>query len=414
MISARSAIFDMNASFSESNRNSDRVSKSGGLLILALLLAFPSTGFLKKHTGVAGVAVYAAAVIGLVFLTSSLANRVAPLLERHFRKLAVLAITGLAAGFVVMHPFEDRKGPGKSSDRDEGLEMAVTRLAHGESPYYPSNRTAGPLSVLPGSIFLAAPFVALGNPGYQNVFWLAVFLFAARAFFRNSTSAVWLLAMPLGLSVAAMYEFVSGGDLIANGIFVALFFLFVLTSWSDECRPSWQGWAACVLVGIGLASRANFVLLMPLFGAAMWRIAGLRIAIAATTVATFCYAAIILPFYLHDPAGFSPLGSRNKIASMDHTLPWASTAIITATILSAMAASLWLLMQRRLDVRIAFFRGCTLVTLVPMLGAVMLSSWIGGHPDFAIMKDRFGLMYVYFALLGWGGALSMKAQDDGV
>jgi hypothetical protein len=281
--------------------------------------------------------------------------------------------------------------------------MAVTRMAHGESPYYPSNRIAGPLSLLPGSILLAAPFVALGNPGYQNVFWLAAFLIAARAFFRSGTAALWLLSVPLGLSLAAMYEFISGGDLIANGIFVALFFLFALKSWSDGSSPSWLRWAACLLVGVGLASRANFIFLMPLFGAAIWRIAGLRMAIAATAIAALSYLAITLPFYLHDPAGFTPLMSRNKIASLDDSLPWASTAIIGATALSALLGALWLLMQRRTEHQVALFRGCTLVILVPMLGTVVISSWLSGHPDFGIMRDRFGLMFVFFALLGWGG-----------
>jgi hypothetical protein len=384
------------------------------LWILALLLAFPSTGFIQKYTGMAGVTAYVAGVIGLVFLTAHATRRISPWLSRHFRGIAVLAVAMLAAGFVVLHPFEDGRGPGKSSDRDEGLEMAVTRLAAGETPYYPSNWIAGPLSVLPGSILLASPFVALGNSGYQNVFWLAAFLFAAAKFLRDRAAALWLLAVPLALSVAAQYEFVSGGDLIANGIFIAVFFLFALTAWDSTTSPAWQRWAACLLVGVGLASRANFLLLYPLFGAALWRLAGMRKAVLMGSITCLTTAAIILPFYLHDPTGFTPLGSRNKLASMDHALPWASTAIIAVTILSAMAASLWLLMQRRTEVRVAFFRGCTMVTLVPMLGAVLVSSFIGGHPDFGIMKDRFGLMYVFFALLGWGGALSMKARNDGM
>ena len=380
------------------------------LWILALLLAFPSTGFIQKYTGMTGVAAYVAVVIGLVFLTARVTRRIAPWLERHFRSLSVLAIAGLAALFVVLHPLEDDRGPGKSSDRDEGLEMAVTRLAAVETPYYPSNRVAGPLSVLPGSILLAAPFVALKSSGYQNVFWLAAFLVAAVMFFKDRAAALWLLAVPLALSLAAQYEFVSGGDLIANGIFVALFFLLALTSCENTTSPSWRCWAACLLVGVGLASRVNFLLLYPLFGAALCRFAGMRKAVLMGSIAGLTSAAIILPFYLNDPAGFTPLGSRNKIAAMDHTLPWASTAIIAATILSAMAISLWLLMQRRMDVRIAFFRGCTLVTLVPMIVAVLVSSWIGGHPDFAIMKDRFGLMYVFFALLGWGGFIKANAE----
>ncbi|MCU0779411.1 MAG: hypothetical protein MUF86_17330, partial [Akkermansiaceae bacterium] len=222
------------------SKSSHATPRARDLWILALLLAFPSTGFIQKYTGMAGVAAYVVGVIALVYITAHVTRRFAPWLSRHFRSLAVLAIAMMAAGFVVLHPFEDERGPGKSSDRDEGLEMAVTRLSGGETPYYPSNKVAGPLSVLPGSILLAAPFVALGNAGYQNVFWLAVFLFAAAMFFNDKAAALWLLAVPLALSVAAQYEFVSGGDLMANGIFVALFFLFALTSWGNTTSPAWQ------------------------------------------------------------------------------------------------------------------------------------------------------------------------------
>ena len=381
-----------------------------GLWVLALLLAFPSTGFIQKYTGLAGVAAYVAVVVGLVFLSANLTRRFAPWLRRHFRWLAVVAIAGLAAGFVVLHPFEDERGPGKSSDRDEGLEMAVTRLVHGESPYYPSNRIAGPLSVLPGSILLAAPFVALGNSGYQNVFWLAAFLFAAAGFFRDKALALWLLVVPLALSVAAQYEFVSGGDMIANGIFVALLFLFALKSWEDSSSPGWQRWLACLLVGIGLASRANFLLLMPLWGAAMWRTAGLRNALIVTTLAGFVALAITLPFYLNNPAGFAPLGSSNKLKYWDDVLPWASTTIIGATILASLLGALWLLVRRNHEPMCAFFRCCTMVTITPMIGAVLVSSWVNGHLDFGIMKDRFGLMFVCFALLGWGGCWKTDAE----
>jgi hypothetical protein len=373
--------------------------------MLALLLAFPSLGFVQKYTGLAGAAAYVALVIGMVFLIAMLSKRAAPWLRRHFQKLAALSILGLAAGFVVLHPIEDDRGPGKSNDRDEGLEMAVTRMARGETPYYPSNRIAGPLSVLPGSMFLAAPFVALGNSGYQNVFWLAAFLIAACAYFKDKAAALYLLAVPLGLSLAAQYEFVSGGDLIANGIFVALFFLFALQSWSVATTPAWQRWLACLLLGVGLASRANFILLLLLFGAAMWQLAGWRNAVTTTALVGMTAATITLPFYLHDPAGFTPLLTRQKLAGVDHVLPWASKAMIGASVLVSVLGA-WVLWRRESFRTIPlFFRCCTWVTLTPIVAAVLFSSWISGSPDFSFLHDRFGLMYVFFAILGWGGAL---------
>jgi hypothetical protein len=38
---------------------------------------------------------------------------------------------------------------------------------------------------------------------------------------------------------------------------------------------------------------------------------------------------------------------------------------------------------------------------------------VNGYLDFSIMKDRFGLMFVYFALLGWGGGLQRQLREAG-
>jgi hypothetical protein len=372
-------------------------------LILALLIAFPSTGFVQKYTGLTGVAAYLVIAIGLVILTSIVADRFAPWINRHFGILATLAIACLACGYIVLHPFEDNRGPGKSSDRDEGLDMAVTRLVAGTTPYYPSNQTAGPLSVLPGSMILAAPFVAIRDSGYQNVFWLGALLLVAARRFKDGSLALWLVLVPLALSPAAQYEFVSGGDLLANGIFVALFFLYALDSWSAPATSKWHRWLACLVLGIGIASRANFILLLPLFSAAMWRIAGLKPALIATALVVFTASAITLPIYLHDPGGFTPLLTKQKLAIVDHSIPWASKALLGTTILAALCGAFMILRRRGDDTIRSFFQWCTLVTMTPMIGAVMFSSMVAGSPDFGFMRDRFGLMYVFFAILGWGG-----------
>ncbi len=380
-------------------------------LVLALLLAFPSAGFIQKYAGLTGLAAYGIAVVAVVFFILKSSGHGAPWCRRHFRVLVAVVLAGLAIIFVIGYPIEDSRGPGKSSDRDQGLNLAVSRLAEGKTPYYPPGGVAGPLSVLPGSILLAAPFVALGNSAYQNWFWLTAFLFCAVRLFKDHALALCLLAIPLALSPAAQYEFISGGDLIANGIFVAAFSLLALDRWSNPSAPAWSRWLCCVLLGVALASRANFLLLAPLFGATVWRTAGFRKAFAATALVVLTAAAITLPFYLNDPAGFTPLMSKQKLAGVDHALPWASRAMIGATLLAAIVCAWRLLASRSDDPTTAFFRGCTIVTLTPMVCAVLFSSAINGHPDFGFMTDRFGLMYVFFALLGWGGRWFQRSPN---
>ena len=403
------------------------------LMILTLLLAFPSTGFVQKYAGLAGVAAYVVLVAACLVLTAKFGARFAPVVERHFRVLAGVFLAGCAFLFSILYPIENAKGFGKSSDRDDGLNRAASRMVEGITPYYQSDQHAGPLSVLPGSVILATPFVELGNSAYQNLFWIAAFLFAACRTFKNNTLALCLAAVPFAISPAALYEFISGGDVFANGIFVALFFLIALASWPAAPGASkWHGWAACVLLGIGLASRPNFLLLLPLFGSVLWQKVGLRKAVAATGLVALVAAAITLPFYLNDPAGFTPLLAKQKLAIVDHALPWASNAIIGMTATVGFLGAIVLLRHPETGLNRAFFRWCALVTLCPMVCAVVLFSVINGHLDFGFMSDRFGMMYVFFALLGWGdqmlgggpalelsqqpvkgGALSMRAHAKG-
>ncbi len=71
------------------SKSSHATPRARDLWILALLLAFPSTGFIQKYTGMAGVAAYVVGVIALVYITAHVTRRFAPWLSRHFRSLAV-------------------------------------------------------------------------------------------------------------------------------------------------------------------------------------------------------------------------------------------------------------------------------------------------------------------------------------
>ncbi|MEI7912592.1 MAG: hypothetical protein WCK77_23435 [Verrucomicrobiota bacterium] len=374
-----------------------------GWALLVLLLAFPSSGFVQKYTGLAGVAAYVGLVAVVLLVIRRFAAGMAPFLRRRFRLLSGVVLAGLVIGFAIVYPIENRGGLGKSSDRDDGLNLAVTRLAEGRTPYYGSNKRAGPLSVLPGGIALAAPFVALGNSAYQNLFWLAAFLLAACWIFGDPALALVLLTVPLALSPAALYEFISGGDMLANGIYVAVFFLLAIQSWSVPKDGGAARWLVCVLLGLGLASRPNFLLLTPLFGAVLWQLAGLRLALGAVSVVVGTAAAITVPFYLHDPAGFTPLLARQKLGVIDEVIPWAGIAMVATTGLLGLVGAWSLLRSTVGDVMQRFFRWCALVTLWPMVCAVGVSSLASGQLDFGFMRDRFGLMYVFFALFGWGG-----------
>ncbi|MCF7674022.1 MAG: hypothetical protein K9M97_01665, partial [Akkermansiaceae bacterium] len=166
-----------------------------------------------------------------------------------------------------------------------------------------------------------------------------------------------------------------------------------------------QRWLSAGLLDVGLASRASFLLLLPLFGGLLWHQVGWRQAVVGSGMVVVVAAAVTLPFYFHDPSGFTPLIARAKLGIVDHALPWASKAMIGATMLAGVFGGLSLMWRPGPDWQGAFFRWATVVTLCPMVCAVAMSSWVGGRLDFGFMNDRFGLMYVFFALIGWGGRL---------
>ena len=84
--------------------------------------------------------------------------------------------------------------PGKGSDADDALNLAVNELLHGRYPFYARTYLDNPVANLPGTIFLAVPFALLGNSAYQNFFWLMVFFIAVSLSVRS-----WRLGLMTGV-----------------------------------------------------------------------------------------------------------------------------------------------------------------------------------------------------------------------
>ena len=369
--------------------------------IVTLFLGFAGSGFVQKHLGLLGVIGYLLIIVGVVWFALQFGKHLHVWIRKYFRFIAPLCAVITVSMFAVLNPWEDGKGPGKSSDRDEGLNMAVERIMHGETPYYPQNSVAGPLSLLPGAIVIAAPFVALGDSGYQNVFWIFIFFALAAWHFRDRIVALSWLMLILFLSPAVAYEYISGGDLIANGIYVPLSLALAIHVWGKPESSKWLKVVVCLFVGVCLTSRSNLPFLVPLFAAAIWRVAGVKSAIVASVMTSSVIILLTVPIYLHDPAGFTPLISRKKLALVDHAIPHMSWYLVAITAVVGTVVAIQLL-RRSDDVLEAVFRYGALVMIAPMIGLVLLHSVVSGRLEFGLMLDRFGLLFLFFAVLGWG------------
>jgi hypothetical protein len=366
----------------------------GALLMLLLALVVPSVGAVLKYTGAPGLAVYVLLVLAVLLLGQRI---IVPWLlpklsERLALWLAGATFLALIAAFGLVYPIANSGAVGGGTDRDEALNIAVQALARGQYPYYLKTYLNAPISPLPGSLLLAAPFVALGNSAYQNLFWIAALFLVLARFLRDARIALLLFWTVLGLSPLFWQEFVTGGDLLANSIFVCVFVILVLRAHRDRTLQTWPTALSAVLLGVGLASRPNYLLiLLPLF-AWLWRSNGLGQALRATALAGGVAAAITLPFYLYDPAGFSPLHAFRKIGQFDALLPFAGTLITAASGLAALALSLRL----KGDDTAALLRACALPQALPVVVGLVFYL-LAGRIDYTF--PSYGFSFLWFGVL---------------
>ncbi len=127
-----------------------------------------------------------------------------------------------------------------------------------------------------------------------------------------------LLATP-----AVLRELVTGGDLIANTVYVLLFTLGMLRFRS----PGWRI-AAAIALGFALSTRANFVFILPLVFACLAHRERLRSAIGYVGLTTATAVAVTLPFYLHDTSHFTPLLASQKVTEFNTVIPHAKAFLL--------------------------------------------------------------------------------------
>jgi hypothetical protein len=370
----------------------------------ALSLFIPSTAIFQKYLGIAGVVIYLAiASLSLLFLfryRNTLARLTSKVTERQVLLLAIFTFLFILTAFLVVYPIANSGIVGGGSDGDEALNIAATELLHGRYPYYPETYLGNPISPLPGAVLLALPFVVLGNSAYQNLFWLLVFFIAMKSYLKDSRSALTLLWTIFVLSPIVLYALLIGSDYISNSLYVLLFLLWMTASISRPDHSSWEKALFAVLLGIGLSSRANFILLLPLGFSALVQNAGWKSAVKYTAITCIAFMVITIPFYLYDPQGFSPLTSIDELGRFRSLVPFAGYAIPIVTGIIALALSFFQPASRNLDV---LFRNCAIVLAFPVLCGIILSTIGLGRIDFSFAL--FGAFFLFFGALSFWGDL---------
>lgn len=406
---------------------------------LGFFLVLPSTAPVQKYLGLLGVAGYAVSTYLLLALAARKRTTVERLLCAITERQAIVAIAStfllLITAFLLIFPLADSGVLGGGSDADDALDLATVELLHGRYPYYERTYLGNQLSPLPGALLLAAPFVVLGNGAWQNFFWLLAFVVVMKGFLGGWRTALCLLWLILGLAPIVLNWLVIGVDYVANSLYVLVLALWATgaimpssagdpafgpshavdrqavhhaTVWSTgSLRVPWSLAIPAVALGIGLSSRANFLLLVPLVCAALARRSGWKTAIACTAITGLAFAIVTLPFFLYDPAGFSPLHAREKLDQFDPILPHSALLITGASGIAALALA-W--RHRRCMTPDLLLVDCAVVLVIPALAGTVLSMIRSARPDFGFAL--YASFALFFGATGCFGYVARAWQAD--
>jgi hypothetical protein len=342
-----------------------------------LALVGPSLFIVHKYIGTVGAAAYAALAAAAV---AAAPHFPVPRSRRVRVAVAIVSVAAVVAVFAVMYPIVNVHVPALGSDDDDAYDAGVRGLIAGRSPYTQTTYLGNVLHQLPGAFLLAAPFVIAGTSALQNLFWLPAFFLAVRKQ-SGDAAALRLSWLVLAMSPTVLHEVITGTGRGSNTIYVALGLWWLTRSRHTNI--------AGALWGAAVASRANFLLLLPLAFGWLWQRRGARSAAATMTLACGTVAALVVPFYLNDPAHFGPLEAANRLLRFDAVFPHAGIAVGTV-----MAGAAIVLSCIRMD-RAALFTRCAIVQALPVVAGVLLS----GSGREALAYATYGTFAAWFLFM---------------
>ena len=392
----------------------DNPNKAWTFAGLGSCLILPSCGVVQKYFGNLGLVFYLIAApaflwISYRFLSGLFLSRLS---ERQALYLSVATFVALGVMVAYVYPQANTHIVGHGSDADDALNLAVHELLNGRYPFYVETYLHNPIGILPGAVLLVLPFVLLGGSASQNLFWLAAFFFSLSRTISNWRLTLMLLWTVLIFSPVVMHQLVTGTDDVANSIYILLFMLLVVRWTASADAAVGKKVLAAVLLGIGLSSRANFVLVLPQLFSELTRRANWLV--AAKYVAIVCAAllAVTLPFWLYDAERFSPIYNQaNKVAAFRTLLPHAGFVIPVLGSCIALALGIQSLRRRKAT----WLRDCAIVQAFFVFCVVTLS--IAQRGTFSLILISYGVFFMFFGVYAcwsrmFGGVPEPSAESS--
>ena len=360
--------------------------------LLAAALAVPSIGVGYKFGGRAGIVLcLLIAIAGVVLLVRwGYPRLVGRLSDRSAHTLMLATLALLTVGLFVVYPLNQAHVFGAGNDEADGMNVAASNLLHGRYLYLGHTWAGNPIVPWPGSVFLAVPFVLLGNSAYQVVFWLGTLYLVLDWYLeRRAAAALALIWSIIVLSPIFLDYFWSGSDVVAAAMFVTAFSIITVKTGQQASR--WH-LVAAGLLGVALSSRANFALAYPAVMIALYRARGIMPAVVSASTTVISFSLVTLPFLVASPANFTPLTSRTLMLQAV-----ASTAPTLVVGLSLAAIVVVILVGRSWD----WLANASLILAVPIAAVLVLTFQTRGFGAFNWYPD-YGITYEFFAaILAW-------------
>jgi hypothetical protein len=280
--------------------------------------------------------------------------------------------------------------------------VALWRTFHGLYPYSARTYLNNQITPLPGALLLAAPFWALGDSAYQNLFWIpALFVAFAKVSPRGRALVYWLCAV--FLAPAVFEEMMVGGDYATNSIYVAVATLLLIRVAADPGAATWKSLLAAALWGVAVCSRLNYVIIVPVVLIHLFFQIGLKRTCILAGIAAFTALALALPFYFANPAEFSPLHVTSKMNGAEVTPPLILAAEALVFIVPfVLAAMRW----ARSEAGMMFV--CAAGLIFPTLAAFALRVYQRDSSPLTFLA--FAVSGVTFAIVGYLLAGSTSGQ----
>ena len=297
----------------------------------------------------------------------------------------------------IIHPIIDTEGLiifGKRigpSDGDNALVTAASSLISGVYQYYEKTFLGNPISLLPGGVILAIPFIAIGIP-LQNLFWMgALIAFLIKCGLRLPT-AVLIAFIPI-ISPIFNLQLLQGIDYSSNNIYILISLGFLLYSIQKGCSKLTL-FLIIFISGLLLSSRITYLFLLPILYFSIKYHLGYKLAATITCSIIVVLVFVTAPFYFYDPEGFSPFHVVKKI---DHTYNVTTAKFLVVAVTIALGIFLGHFCNGTL---MDFYKRCFLVQLM----LFFFSSILAWASDGTIPWDNahYGTLFCYFGIV-WGG-----------